>query len=100
VTIHLVDIHVVTHTCPADPQPHAIDTRQTVLHTTPGRPCLTPVTVHGATATVVIDCARHEPHERQCANCRTIITVRTVTTEHLGYQGPAHLAPTPAEDAA
>jgi hypothetical protein len=97
VTIYTVDIHDITHTCPADPEPHVIDSRRTIVHVTPGRPCLTPVTVGSGPASTVLACHRVRPYDGQCANCRTIVTVRTVTTEHVGYQGPAHLAPLPAE---
>jgi hypothetical protein len=84
VTIYLVDIDQYTHTCPADPEPHVVDTRRTVVHVTPGGPCRTPVTIRCGTATVTIPCGRHEPAHRQCGACRTIVTERTITTRHLG----------------
>jgi hypothetical protein len=92
-TIYLIDVHTVTHTCPANPQPHPVDTRRTIVHVTPGRPCQHPVTVRSGDRTAVIPCSRHEPAHRQCPPCRTIITTRTHTTEHRGNEGPVHLAP-------
>jgi hypothetical protein len=96
VTIYLIDIHDITHTCPADPEPHTIDSRRRIVHVTPGRPCLTPVTIHSANDVATIPCSRNEPSERQCANCRTIITVRHHTAEFRGYQGPEPKTARPA----
>lgn len=95
--IYCVDEHHLTHTCPADPAPHSFDIRRTIVHVTDPEPCLAPVTLDGGGPTVVVDCGTWRPHDQQCDHCRTVITVGTVTYEHLGYQGPAHLAPTPAE---
>jgi hypothetical protein len=82
-TIYLVDVHVLTHTCPADPEPHPVRTSRTVVHVTPGGPCRTPVTLHCHDATTIqLSCGRREPRERQCDACRTIIIERTVTVEH------------------
>jgi hypothetical protein len=65
-SIYLTDVHVITHTFPGDPhEPHAIDTRRTLVHVTPDRPCLTPVTIHSGGRSVVVDCDRHEPAERR-----------------------------------
>ena len=98
-SIYAVTQHQVLHTCPADPEPHPIATTQTVVHVTPGRTCLTPVTIRIGNTTRTVSCGRRLPYERQCGSCRTIVTVRSVTTTDLGYQGPAHLAPA-TEDAA
>jgi hypothetical protein len=89
-TIHLVDRHIVTHTCSGNPEPHPVVTRQHIVHTTPGRSCLTPVTVQSGQSRAVVDCARRNPTDRQCPNCRTIITIRNVTTDHLGDQDSGH----------
>ena len=35
-SIYLVAVQHVLHTCPAEPRPHPVDTRCTVLHVTPG----------------------------------------------------------------
>jgi hypothetical protein len=94
VSIVVIDMHVITHTCPADPEPHAVDIRRRIVHTIPGRPCLTPVTRHSGKAPTTFPCGQWLPSDRQCGNCRTIITVRSVTTEHRGYEGPATLEPT------
>jgi hypothetical protein len=88
VTIYLVDEHIVTHTCPGDLAPHAVDTRHTIVHITPGRACLRPVTVTCGNRRAQVPCGQREPADRQCPNCRNIITIRTGTAEHLGWQGP------------
>jgi hypothetical protein len=93
VSIHLVDIEQTTHTCPADLTPHVIDSRRTLVHIIDGGSCRNPITVHSGTATVTIPCGRHEPADRHCGACRTIVVERTITTRHLGYQGPEHLNP-------
>ena len=87
-TIYLVDVHDVTHTCPADPEPHPYITQRRIVHVTPGRPCAAPVTVHCGPTSTVVDCNRVRPSDGQCANCRTIITVRYHTAEFRGDQGP------------
>jgi hypothetical protein len=83
VTIHVVAIHHTTHTCPADPDPHAVDTRRTVLAVIDGGPCRAPVTIRCGDTIVEIPCGRHEPRERQCGACRIIVTEHTVTSTHL-----------------
>jgi hypothetical protein len=94
VTIHIVDITIDTHTCPADPDPHPVDTRRALVHVIPDGPCRTPVTIRCGTTTAVIACGRHEPTDRQCPACRITVTERTITRRHLGHHGPAHLDPT------
>ncbi len=93
-TIYLVDVHHDTHTCPADPEPHAFHTRHQVVAVTPGGPCRTPATIRiGTTTTTTVACGSHEPYEHQCGACRTIVWVRNVTQTFHGYQGPTHLQP-------
>ncbi|RLP93615.1 hypothetical protein [Micromonospora sp. CV4] len=83
-TIYLVDIEQVTHTCPAWPdEPHPYDTRRSVIDVIPGGPCRTPVTIRCGNVTTTIACRRHEPAKRQCGACRAIVTERTITTRHL-----------------
>ncbi|SIN44368.1 hypothetical protein [Micromonospora cremea] len=82
-TIYLVDIEQVIHTCPAFIDPHPFDIRQTLVHVIPGGPCRAPVTVRCGGQTVQIPCHRHEPAKRQCGACRVIVTERTITTRHL-----------------
>ncbi|MGC5032231.1 hypothetical protein [Micromonospora sp. DT229] len=79
-TIYLVDIEHITHTCPGAPEPHPYDTRRTVIDVIPGGPCRTPVTIRCGTTTAVIPCYRHEPAKRQCGACRIIVRERTITT--------------------
>ncbi len=92
-SIYAVEVFHLIHTCPADLDPHPVDTRRRIVHVTPGGACLTPVTIRCGNTTTVIDCGRHEPAERQCANCRTIVRVLKVTSRDLGYQGPALVQP-------
>ncbi len=82
-TIHIVDIEHVLHVSPANPEPHIVDTRRTLVHTIDGGPCRTPATIQCGTATVTIPCRRHLPADQQCGACRTIITERTITIRHL-----------------
>lgn len=82
-TIVLVDIEHVTHTCPAHPDPHPFDTRWTVVDVIPGGPCRAPVTIRCGDTTATIACRRHEPAKRQCGACRVIVTEHTITTRHL-----------------
>ncbi|GII24298.1 hypothetical protein [Planosporangium mesophilum] len=96
-TIYAIEVFHLVHTCPANPEPHPVDTRRRIVHVTPGRDCLTPKTFDNG---VTIRCGDYNAYDQQCANCRTIITITKVTTHDLGYQGPAHLAPVPAEESA
>ncbi|GIG03243.1 hypothetical protein [Catellatospora citrea] len=74
------------HTCPADPEPHVVDTRHRVLDVIPGGGCLTPVTVRSGDTTRLIACGRHEPASRQCRACRPVITeVRTEVYDTGAY---------------
>ncbi|MGV9213200.1 hypothetical protein ACTFTM_15195 [Micromonospora sp. RB23] len=86
-SIHLVDIEQVTHTCPAHPDAHPFDTRRTLIDVIPGGPCRTPVTIHCGDTTALIPCRRHEPAKRQCGACRVIVTERTITTRYLDEVG-------------
>ncbi|WFE29651.1 hypothetical protein O7623_10880 [Solwaraspora sp. WMMD791] len=78
-SIHLVDVVQVLHTCPADPQPHPYDIRRTLVHVTPGGPCRAPVTIRCGNTTTTIDCGRHRPAAHQCGACRTTVVERTIT---------------------
>jgi hypothetical protein len=89
VSIYLVSVHHDTHTCPADPQPHPFATTRTVLGVIDGGPCRTPVTFHLAGQTFTVACGRHEPPDRQCGACRTIITEQSVTSTDHGRTRPA-----------
>jgi hypothetical protein len=80
VTIHLVTITQVTHTCPAQPEPHPYDIRRTLTHVIPGGPCRAPVTIRCGDVTTEIACHRHEPANRQCGACRVIVTEQSITT--------------------
>lgn len=85
-----VDVHHDTHTCPANAEPHPIDTRRTIVATVDGGPCRNPITIHCGDTTAVIDCGRHEPRDRRCPACTVIIIERTITFRHLGHHGPQH----------
>ena len=41
----IVEVFHLIHTCPANPEPHPVDTRRRIVHVTPSRPCLNAVTV-------------------------------------------------------
>ncbi|PWU43205.1 hypothetical protein DLJ46_32700 [Micromonospora globispora] len=82
-TIYLVDIEQVTHTCPAHEEAHPFDIRRTVVDVIPGGPCRATVTVRCGGQTALIPCHRHEPAKRQCGACRVIVTERTITTHTL-----------------
>ncbi|MFF5082489.1 hypothetical protein ACFY36_36050 [Actinoplanes sp. NPDC000266] len=77
-----VDIHRITHTCPADPQPHVVDTRRSIVAVIPGGPCRQPITVRLNNMTVKVACGRRLPAERQCAACRITVIERHLTTEY------------------
>ncbi|WP_433494531.1 hypothetical protein ACQP26_29365 [Micromonospora sp. CA-248089] len=79
-TIHIIDIVQLVHTCPAEPGPHPYDIRRILVHVIPGGPCRAPVTIRSGGKTVQIPCRRHEPAKRQCGACRVIVTERTITT--------------------
>ena len=79
-TIYLVDIEQVVHTCPVHPDGHPYDVRRTVVDVIPGGPCRAPVTVRCGEQTIQLPCRRHEPAKRQCGACRGIVTERTITT--------------------
>jgi hypothetical protein len=82
-TIHVVDIEHITHTCPAQPEPHPYDTRRTVIAVIPGGPCRTPVTIRCGNTTTELACGRHRPANEQCGACRNIVTQHSITTRHL-----------------
>ena len=98
-TIYAVSVHHRTHTCPADTDPHPVDTTQQVVHVTPGGSCLTLAVVRLADTTVTIPCGRRYPHHRQCPACRIAVTTQAVTVEHLGHT-TGHHSPAPTGHAA
>ena len=81
-TIYLVDVEQVIHTCPGEPEPHPYDTRRVLVDVIPGGPCRAPVTIRCGEQTALIPCHRHEPAKRQCGACRVIVTERTITNHH------------------
>jgi hypothetical protein len=85
-----IDIHHLTHTCPAEPEPHTYDTRRTVLAVVSGGPCRQPVTVRSGDTTAVIACGRHVPRQRRCPACRITVVEHAITTEFTGQYGPQH----------
>jgi hypothetical protein len=97
--IYAVARHDYVHTCPANTEPHPVATIQHILNVVPGRPCQSPVTIRIGNHTALISCGRHNPHDRQCAGCATVVTTLSITTTDLGYQGPANRAPSNEESA-
>jgi hypothetical protein len=85
VTIYAVTISRLTHTCPADPQPHPYDTRRTIVHITPGGACRQPVTIRCGDSTTVIACGRHRPADQQCGACKTIVVEHAITAAFRGH---------------
>ena len=100
-TIYLVDITQYTHTCPGDAEPHPVDIHRQIVAVIPGGECRTPVTIRAGNTTATIACGRHEPADRRCGGCRTIISEHHITTVHLAHvtagdpPGPAGLADQP-----
>jgi hypothetical protein len=88
-TAYLVDVHHLTHTCPANPtEPHPYDTRRTIIAVTPSGTCRRPVTVRSGDTTALVDCGRRLPREQRCPACRTTVIEHTVTFTHTGHHGP------------
>ncbi|RZU72024.1 hypothetical protein EV384_0363 [Micromonospora kangleipakensis] len=85
-TIYLVDIEQVMHSCPAHTETHPFDIRRTLVDVTPGGPCRAPVTIRCGDTVTQIPCHRHEPAKRQCGACRVIVTERTITTRTLATE--------------
>ena len=81
-TIYLVDIEQVIHTCPNHPEGHPYDVRRRLIDVTPGGPCRAPVTIRCGDTLTQLPCHRHEPAKRQCGACRVIVTERTITNHH------------------
>ena len=97
-TVYLVAVHHVTHTCPADPQPHPIITTRQILGVIDGGPCLAPVTIRVGANTATIPCGRHEPMQRQCVACRITIDVQAVGATHIGAAPTGRPSPSPFAD--
>jgi hypothetical protein len=94
-TLYLVSEREILHRCPAWPDPHTVQVERTILHITPGRACLSPVTIRIGDTVATVDCGRHEPYERQCSSCRTIVTTYVSRPLDLGVQQPTPTAPVP-----
>jgi len=88
-----IDIHHLTHTCPAETEPHPYDTRRTVLAVVPGGACRQPVTVHCGDITAVIACGRHVPREQRCPACRITVIEHSVTFTHTGHHNGSQARP-------
>ena len=92
-TAYLVDVHHLTHTCPADPdEPHPYDTRRTIVAVTSGGSCRRPVTVQSGDTTALIACGRHVPREQRCPACLITVIEHSVTFTHTGHHGPQYPA--------
>ena len=74
-----VDIHRTVHTCPADPEPHPVDTRRTVVAVVDGGPCRHPIAIRSGDTTTTVACGRYEPAERQCPACRITVIEPTLS---------------------
>jgi hypothetical protein len=82
-----VDVHEVRHTCPANHAPHWVSRQNTVVSVVDDGPCRTPITIRVGDAVRQIRCGRHEPEQRRCIACRTLLIVHNVTHTDLGWQG-------------
>jgi hypothetical protein len=89
-TARLVDVHHLTHTCPADSEPHPYDTRRIIIAVVPAGPCRRPVTIHSGVTTAVIACGRHVPRDQRCPACRITVIEHQVTFTFTGHHGPQH----------
>lgn len=85
-----IDVHTITHTCPANTEPHTVDIRRTIVQTIDGGPCRQPTVIHCGELTTTIDCRRCLSSDQQCPACRVTVIERTLTTTHLGRHGPQH----------
>jgi hypothetical protein len=83
---HVVDVHTLTHTCSADPQPHVVDTWRSLVDTPAYGPCTNPCQVSSGRVTRLVDCRHVLPPGRHCSACTVTIIIRTVTTTHLGEE--------------
>jgi hypothetical protein len=90
VTAVHVDVLHLTHTCPANPEPHAYDTRRVIVAIAPGGPCRRPVTVRSGDTLASVACGRHEPTDGQCPACRTIVIEHAITVTDMGHHGRRH----------
>ncbi|MEV6524665.1 hypothetical protein AB0M43_22170 [Longispora sp. NPDC051575] len=88
----LVDRIDYTHTCPGDAAPHVVRSEQHIVAVVPGGECESPVTIQVGTVMATVPCTAKAPH-RRCRHCTNTTTIRSVTTTHLGYQGPWYLNP-------
>ncbi len=85
-THYIVSEQEILHRCPAWPEPHPYRVERTVLAVIPGGPCRSPVTIRVGNTTTTVPCGEHEPSDRQCVNCRTVITTYTSRPLDVGTQ--------------
>jgi hypothetical protein len=88
-TAYQVDVHHLTHTCPANQEPHPYDTRRTIVAVVPGGPCRRPVTLRSGNTTTVIACGRRLPRDQRCPACQITVLEHAVTVTHIGADTPA-----------
>ncbi len=88
-TAYQVDVHHLTHTCPANAEPHPYDTRRTIVAVVPGGRCRRPITIRSGDTTTVIACGRRMPRDQRCPACRITVVEHAVTFTHTGPHTPA-----------
>ncbi|GIH10304.1 hypothetical protein Rhe02_83710 [Rhizocola hellebori] len=94
-TTYYINVRQYVHRCPAEPnRHHVIQRQQTIVATTPGGPCLKPISVQGQE----FPCGRIAVYENQCAACKTQVVVNHVDTIDLGFQGAAELVAAAYQD--
>jgi hypothetical protein len=83
---HTIDVHVLTHTCSGNPEPHVIETWRSLVDTIPGGNCSNRREISSGPEPTLVDCGRALPPERRCAACSVIITIRDTTITDLGEE--------------
>jgi hypothetical protein len=92
---HIVEVHTFTHTCPANLEPHPVDTWRALIATIPTGPCLKPRKAHRSDGTVeLVDCGAVLPPDKCCEACAVSVEIRTAFTTDLGEE-PVGADPAP-----
>jgi hypothetical protein len=83
---YLIELHVFTHTCRADPRPHVVEIARLLKDTISTGVCTNPQTFTVDGTATTIDCGRTVPHDRRCPACSVTVTVVSTVTRDLGHQ--------------
>jgi hypothetical protein len=86
---HIVETHTFTHTCPGNPEPHAVDTWRALIATIPTGPCTNPSKHYRADGSIeLVDCDKVLPPDRCCPGCAVTIEVQAAFVTDLGEEPP------------